>query len=69
MIGLSLLTLVVGFSSSESAPQEAVVVGQACFFGILARITQAAAHHHDRRVEKAPNKDYIQRIGRLNREE
>lgn len=51
MIVLSLLTLVVGLSSSESAPQEAVVVGQACFFGILARIAPAAAHHHDRKKD------------------
>ena len=45
LILLSLGFLFGGLNEAESAPQEAVVVGGACFVAILARIAQAAAHH------------------------
>lgn len=45
LILVAFAVVVMGFSSAQGAPQEAVVVGLACFFGILARIAQAAAHN------------------------
>ena len=45
LIGLSLGVLFTGLDKAESAPQQAVIVGGACFVAILARMAQAAAHH------------------------
>lgn len=44
LVVLSILLLIGGFLSAQSAPQEAVVVGGCCFLGILARIAQASGH-------------------------
>lgn len=33
--------------TATSAPQQAVYVALACFFGIMARIAQAYGHHDD----------------------
>ncbi len=42
---LSFLGLIfVAIGMSASAPQGAVSVGAACFFGIMARVVQAAGH-------------------------
>lgn len=38
-------------AQSESAPQQAVAAGSACFFAILARIAQAQYHYKDGRKE------------------
>jgi len=44
LILVSFAVIIMGFSSAQGAPQEAVVAGIACFLGINARIAQAAAH-------------------------
>ena len=43
LIVLSLATILFGMTGASGAPQEAVVAGLACYFGILARIAQAGA--------------------------
>lgn len=46
LIVLGCLTLVVSFTAT-GAPQQAVYVALACFFGIMSRIAQASGHHDD----------------------
>lgn len=41
-----------GAFNEYSAPQQSVIIGEACFFGILARIAQASAHHIDSKAKK-----------------
>lgn len=39
---------VTEMASAESAPQQAVAAGNACFIAILARLAQASGHHFDK---------------------
>lgn len=47
LVVIAFLILLVGYTAEASAPQQAVFVAGACFFGILARLAQAAAYHGD----------------------
>ena len=48
LILVAILVMFVGLTQASGAPQEAAADGIACFFGILARMSQAAAQHLDK---------------------
>ena len=44
LILFSLAIIVMDFQTANGAPQQAVVMAEAIFFAVLARIAQASAH-------------------------
>ena len=47
LVLIAFFILVVGLLESTSSIQESAAAGIACFFGIMARLAQASAHHSE----------------------